>query len=247
MASEAFSAPLVVKELTWWLYNCIWKVSKHVPVVPPGYVYMWLWFMTLMIPSLDLLMSSYLAPGHINSLAPGRFEGNFRWVNFKLIVVIDGWCISCEIAIRWMPLDITDDKSTLVQVMAWCHQAPSHYLSQCWPRFLLPYGVTRPQWVNPLGAQLVWWNLNIFLHVLIICWHWYAVPRKALSPERPLNLITHSLDTSIIQVVEILLCGKSAQNISAIFQYCFSLPRSYAVMWGTCQWLSARLFVGALQ
>ena len=22
-----------------------------------------------------------------------------------------------------MPLDITDDKSTLVQVMAWCHQA----------------------------------------------------------------------------------------------------------------------------
>ena len=22
--------------------------------------------------------------------------------------------------------------STLVQVMAWCHQAPSHYLSQCW-------------------------------------------------------------------------------------------------------------------
>ena len=24
------------------------------------------------------------------------------------------------------------DKSTLVQVMAWCHQASSHYLSQCW-------------------------------------------------------------------------------------------------------------------
>ena len=24
--------------------------------------------------------------------------------------------------------------STLVEVMAWCHQAPSHYLSQCWPR-----------------------------------------------------------------------------------------------------------------
>ena len=24
----------------------------------------------------------------------------------------------------------------------------SHYLSQCWPRTLSPYGVTRPQWVN---------------------------------------------------------------------------------------------------
>ena len=45
-------------------------------------------------------------------------------------------------------LDFADDQSTLVQVMAWCRQATSHYLSQCWPRSLLPYGVTRPQWVN---------------------------------------------------------------------------------------------------
>ena len=34
------------------------------------------------------------------------------------------------------------------QVMAWCHQATSHYLSQCWPRSMSPYGVIRPQWVK---------------------------------------------------------------------------------------------------
>ena len=45
-----------------------------------------------------------------------------------------------------MSLDFTDDQSTLVQVMAWCRQATSHYLSQCWPRSVLPYGVIRPQW-----------------------------------------------------------------------------------------------------
>ena len=50
-----------------------------------------------------------------------------------------------------MPLDLTSDKSTLVQVMAWCRQATSHYLSQCWPRSLSPYGVTRPQWVKQMG------------------------------------------------------------------------------------------------
>ena len=44
--------------------------------------------------------------------------------------------------------DLTDDESTLVQVMAWCRQATSHYLSQCWLSSLSPYGVTRPQWVN---------------------------------------------------------------------------------------------------
>ena len=47
-----------------------------------------------------------------------------------------------------MPQNPSDDKSTLVQVMAWCRQAASHYLSQCCPRSLSPYGVTRPQWVN---------------------------------------------------------------------------------------------------
>ena len=44
--------------------------------------------------------------------------------------------------------DFIDDKSTLVQVVAWCRQAKNHYLSQCWPRSISPYGVARPQWVN---------------------------------------------------------------------------------------------------
>ena len=45
-----------------------------------------------------------------------------------------------------IPLDLLDDKSPLVQVMAWCCQATSHYLNQCWPRYC--NGVTRPQWAN---------------------------------------------------------------------------------------------------
>ena len=31
-------------------------------------------------------------------------------------VVVHGWDISCEIALAWMSLDLTDDKSTLVSV-----------------------------------------------------------------------------------------------------------------------------------
>ena len=79
---------------------------------------------------------------------PGKFEWNFRHVIFKQILVIDDWGISYEIALTWKPQDLTDDKSTLVQLIAWCRQATSHYLSQCWPSSLLPYGVTRPQWVK---------------------------------------------------------------------------------------------------
>ena len=82
------------------------------------------------------------------SLAPGKFEWNFRYLILQIISVIDGWGISCELALRWMSLSLTDDKSTLVQVMAWCCEATSHYLSQCWPRSLSSYGVTKPKWVK---------------------------------------------------------------------------------------------------
>ena len=50
--------------------------------------------------------------------------------NSKLISVLDDWGISCAILLIWMSMGFTD-KSTLVQVMAWCHQATSHYLNQC--------------------------------------------------------------------------------------------------------------------
>ena len=67
----------------------------------------------------------------------------------------DGCDISSEIALWWTSLDLSDDKSTLVQVMAWCRQATSHYLNQCWPRSLLPYGVAMPQWAKVNSLQLI--------------------------------------------------------------------------------------------
>ena len=120
----------------------------------------------------------------LNSLAPGRFQWNFRWVMFKLILVTDGWGISRKIALRWMPLDLTD-KSTLVQVMAWCPQATSHYL-QCWPRSMSPYGITRPQWVNyrnpyyiPISVSILQYGNNCTskyeLHIFIM-----GVPGKTV-------------------------------------------------------------------
>ena len=118
-----------------------------------------------------------LTIGNLNSLAPGKFEWNFRHVIFKQILVIDSWGISCEIALIWMSLDFTDDQSTLVQVMAWCRQATNHCLSQYWPRSLSPYGVIRPQWVNqnstkPNKTMCMFYGNTIFM----------AQCKTALSP-----------------------------------------------------------------
>ena len=73
---------------------------------------------------------------------------------FKLISVTHAWYFTCEIGLRWLPLESTD-KWTLVQVMACCRQVTGRYLRQCWRRFMQPYGVSRPQrvrlciWISP--------------------------------------------------------------------------------------------------
>ena len=82
------------------------------------------------------------------------------------------WLVSSHLqdnALRWMPRDFTDDKSILVQVMAWCHQSTSHYLSQCWFRSLSPYGITRPQWVDGLSP---FQSAVIYIYAYIDLSHW---------------------------------------------------------------------------
>ena len=100
----------------------------------------------------------------LNAMVAGKLElthwtlGNLNEMLgtiLQIISVIDGWGISCELALRWMSLDLTDDKSTLVQVMAWYRQATSRYLSKCWVRFLSPYGVNRSHWVKRLKPIVV--------------------------------------------------------------------------------------------
>ena len=39
--------------------------------------------------------------------------------------------------------------------MAWCRKATSHSLTQCWSRFMLQFGVTRPQWHNRIRMLII--------------------------------------------------------------------------------------------
>ena len=109
---------------------------------------------------------------NINSLAPGRSEYDSKSVVFNLVLLIGVFRSSYDNALRCMPRDLTDDKSTLVQVMAWCRQATSHFVSQFWLSSLSPYGVARPQWVkvtckSHVLVQLAWY-LTVSAKILII-------------------------------------------------------------------------------
>ena len=80
-------------------------------------------------------------------LAPERLKTRRRKYTalFKLKSKISILSVSSEIAPRWMPEDLTDDKSTTGSGYGLVLSDTSHYLSQCWPRSLPPYGVTRPK------------------------------------------------------------------------------------------------------
>ena len=80
---------------------------------------------------------------NFNSLTSGRYSCNLKLVNFKLISQIDTLCNFCDIAPRprWWFVNIGSGNGLVPS-------ATSHYLSQCWLRFILPYCVTGPQRVK---------------------------------------------------------------------------------------------------
>ena len=85
--------------------------------------------------------------------------------------------------------------SILVQVMAWCRQATSHYLSKCWPWSLSQYGVIRPQWLKKnkyyfhdrMYISNPFWGIACTDDILIVCtvtyherthilkWHYFVI------------------------------------------------------------------------
>ena len=64
------------------------------------------------------------------------------------IFEVDNRSISTWDAVKCISHDLTNDMSTLVLVLPWCCQAPSHYRNQCWSWSIKPHGFSRPQWVK---------------------------------------------------------------------------------------------------
>ena len=98
------------------------------------------------------------------------------------MVASKGLC--CEIALRLMPLNLTNENLTWVQVLAWCPQETSHYLNQWWTRSPTSYGINRLHWVNSLRPSDAIWRhrsgstlvqvmaccLTALSHYLNQCW-----------------------------------------------------------------------------
>ena len=104
--------------------------------------------------------------------ATGGCSCNLKLVTFKVVSSIDILSICYEIALRYMPQDLANDKSTLVQVMAWCRQATGHYLSRSW------HCATMPSWVCP-APQCA--RSNGVPHSCVVVWPTMAPDAKPWS------------------------------------------------------------------
>ena len=109
-------------------------------------------------------------PNIVNELAhlsPRNCGDNFKSILFKLFIQNSRLGAHSKSA-RWMPQNLISEKPTPVQVMAWCHQATSHYLDQCCPRSLMPYRIISPWWVHLEKSSIMEHQLYHFCRSLQI-------------------------------------------------------------------------------
>ena len=83
-----------------------------------------------------------------NSMYTLRPEQNEHFAKIWKCIFLENFCILIDISLKFFCNGQIANKSTLVQVVAWHHQATSHYLNLYWPKCLAPYGIAGPQWVE---------------------------------------------------------------------------------------------------
>ena len=141
-----------------------------------------------------------------------------------------------------MSLDLMDGKFTLVQVMAWCHQAPSHHLSHCWPCSMSPYDINHSQneQVNTMRPRQ---NVRHFPDDIFKC---------VFFNENVWNLLNISLKfppgvriNNIAALVQIMACRRPDDKplsepmvISLLTHICVTRPQrvEQTLDWFLCCW-----------
>ena len=78
----------------------------------------------------------------IKSLAPGRHGSNFKSMIFNFLMLNNTLGTNGENAPRWIPQNLWANIG-MVNVLV---MVTSHWLNQCWPRSMWPYGISRPKW-----------------------------------------------------------------------------------------------------
>ena len=72
---------------------------------------------------------------------------------FKCILLNENEYILIQFSLKFVPKGLINDKSALVEIMAWCWQATRHYLNRCRARCVMPFGFTKPLMLTLKGSR----------------------------------------------------------------------------------------------
>ena len=124
-----------------------------------------------------------------NSLTRGSREcvNYLKSMILKLIIQDSSLDACYQIVLGWMPKNVTNEKSTLVHVMAWCLQAKGHYLRRCRPKssYVLPitrYSIVHDKCLSYLSKSVcvIWYALSAIRS--IFWWCRSVVGPKVMAP-----------------------------------------------------------------
>ena len=133
-----------------------------------------------------------------NNFRPEKNGLHFADDIFKCQFLKEKFYILIQFSLKFVPNSPTDNMSVLVQVVAWCKTDNKLLPKNCWLRSLMPFGVTRPQWVKP--KQHLTQVASCLQAKTMKTVHWHST-MKALhnanevdQPVKPLyNILTHWL------------------------------------------------------
>ena len=139
--------------MLWWQMQLLSKISA----VMPGNNLTNAACLVLVKPYQASLCTAWNILEEINSSPPGQNGCHFTDDIFKCIFINEKFCISIWILLKSVPSGQIDNKSALVQVMAWHRTADKPLPEPILTQFNSPMHIcgTRWRWINTMPADVL--------------------------------------------------------------------------------------------
>ena len=127
--------------------------------------------------------------------------------------------------------------------MAWC---------RCWPRYLSPYDVTRPQWVNEFMFSIIYVQLSFLAgSVRGWCWAWNSIglqtqrnhgPPSRWRWRRPTRPCCHSIQLHGCSTPSCGSCRTTGATLHWLAWWKATSSNQREVRLGSLLWLRSNLY-----
>ena len=107
------------------------------------------------------MLPPHITGHHLTHWSTEKINANLQMIFSNWFFMNENGCIFIRIPLKFVPKGPINNKTVLVQIMAWRQADGNHYMSQLWPGLLTYICVIRCLWVN-------WGLVDMGPHMLVI-------------------------------------------------------------------------------